>query len=319
MALQAAWYSVVSIDNFCNSKKIVNDHILNITWTAPIFYEWDCRDRDFLEGIFQQHPIDAVIHFAACKSVGESCEKPFVYYENNVGGLLVLLEIMQQYSVKDIIFSSSATVYASEVLTPPFAEDDQTGMTTNPYGTTKLIAEYILRDIALHAWFRALALRYFNPVGSHTSGLLGEDPQGTPSNLLPYLLRVASGEYEKLNVYGDDYDTPDGSCIRDYIHVHDVAEGHVAALSYLLDHVELQYDTVNLGTWHWTSVLECIAAAEKVLKRSIPYEVSARRPGDVPVSVASVQKAKKLFAWEAKLSIEEAIRDAWYFLTQNRL
>lgn len=314
VALHEAGYTVVSIDNFANSTPEVNRKIEQITGKQPIFYEGSIQDTALLDTIFTAHHIDAVIHFAAYKAVGESCEYPFMYYANNIWGTLALLERMQRHDMKRIVFSSSTTVYAANDLIPPFAEGDQTGKTTNPYGTTKFVAEYLLRDLWTHAWYDALALRYFNPVGAHPSGLLGEDPKGTPTNLLPYLLRVAQWRYPLLKVYGNDYDTKDGSCIRDYIHVQDVAEGHVMALEYMFWHEGMGFDAVNLWTGQWTSVLECLSAAETVLQRAIPYEIAPRRAGDIAVSIASAEKAKKLFAWEAKLTIEDAIRDARHFM-----
>ncbi len=313
VALQQAGYEVVSIDNFANSTPQVNEHIASITWKEVIFYEWNIDDTELLDSIFAKHKIEGVIHFAAFKSVGDSCRDPFAYYENNLVWSLRLFEAMRAHGIKNIIFSSSATVYDVQKLMPPFGEEDLIWNSASPYGTTKIIGEYILRDIAMHSWFHVLALRYFNPVGAHPSWLIGENPKDTPTNLLPIILRVAAGQSPKLNVYGNDYATTDGSCIRDYIHVDDVAQGHVAALAYMLEHPEVSFDAVNLGTGRWTSVLECIAIAEKVTEKKITFEIVARRPWDVPISVAAVEKAKKLFAWEAKLSIEDAVRDAWHF------
>lgn len=264
------------------------------------------------------------MHFAAKKAVGESCSDPFLYYDHNIGGTVNLLKAMESYKVKNIIFSSSATVYDAENILPPFSENDRL-KTINPYGTTQLMVEYLLRDMVMHKGFNALALRYFNSVGSHSSHLIGENPKGIPTNLLPFLLKVAKGEIEKLNVFGDDYDTEDGTCIRDYIHVMDVAEAHFAAAKYLHDRdlinetselytAEPIFEVVNIGTGYGKSVAEMIEIVETVVDKKIPYAVVERRAGDVPVSLANPLKAKKLFDREAKRTIMQAVEDARAYL-----
>jgi UDP-glucose 4-epimerase len=268
-----------------------------------------------------------VIHFAAKKAVGESCHDPFLYYENNINGTINLLKAMEKFEVKDIIFSSSATVYDAENLLPPFSENDRL-KTINPYGTTKLIIEYLLRDMVQHKGFNAIALRYFNPIGAHSSHLIGENPKGIPTNLLPFLMKVARGEIEKLNIFGDNYETEDGTCIRDYIHVMDVAEAHFAAAKYLHDRALLEetseihsiqpiFEVANIGTGYGKSVKEMMGIVSTVVEKEIPYIVVERRDGDAPVSLANPLKAKKLFDREAKRSIMQAVEDAWTYL-QNQ-
>ena len=265
----------VIIDNLVNSKKEVIFKIEEITKKKPIFYEGDVRDEELLRSIFKSHKIDAVIHFAGLKAVGESVEKPLEYYQNNLDSTLVLLSVMREFKVKRIIFSSSATVYG-ENKEVPFKEDSPTGGTTNPYGTTKLMIEHILKDLAISDKDMSIViLRYFNPIGAHSSGLIGDDPNGIPNNLMPYIVKVASGALPYLNVFGSDYDTPDGTGVRDYIHVVDLAIGHVKALSKAMK--DTGVFIYNLGTGRGYSVLEIVKSFEEVNKVSIPYEIKERR------------------------------------------
>lgn len=267
-----------------------------------------------------------MVHFAAKKAVGESCHDPFLYYDNNINGTINLLKAMEKFDVKDIIFSSSATVYDAENLLPPFSENDRL-KTINPYGTTKLVMEYLLKDMVMHKRFNAVALRYFNPIGAHASHLIGESPKGIPTNLLPFLLKVAKGEIEKLSVFGNDYETEDGTCIRDYIHVMDVAEAHFAAAKFLEEQEKMNetsevpamplFEVANIGTGYGKSVSEMISIVETVVDKKIPYVVVERRAGDAPISLANPLKAKKLFDREAKRSIMQAVEDAWAFLQKQ--
>jgi UDP-glucose 4-epimerase len=261
--------------------------------------------------------------------VGESCHTPFLYYDNNIRGTVNLLKAMDKFHVSDIIFSSSATVYDAENLLPPFSENDRL-KTINPYGTTKLVIEYLLKDMVQHKKFNAIALRYFNPIGAHPSHLIGENPKGIPTNLLPFLLKVAKGEIEKLSVFGDDYDTEDGTCVRDYIHVMDVAEAHFAAARFLHDRAMLNetsetliteplFEVANIGTGYGKSVAEMIEIAETVVEKKIPYVIVERRSGDVAVSLANPLKAKKLFDREAKRSIMQAVEDARTYLQKQEV
>ncbi|MBQ0108403.1 MAG: UDP-glucose 4-epimerase GalE [Phascolarctobacterium sp.] len=318
--LLAGGFEVVVVDNYSNSDVSVNDRIIkaaewqisqqNLPSPLPItFYYGDCRDGMFLDAVFKEHEIDAVIHFAGLKAVGESVEKPLDYYDNNLGSTLVLLNVMKDHGVKKLIFSSSATVYDQDNKMP-LDENAKTGNCTNPYGWTKYMIEQILKGVANSdkEWSIVL-LRYFNPVGAHASGLIGEEPNGIPNNLMPYICRVAIGKLPKLNVFGNDYPTPDGTGVRDYIHVVDLAQGHVASLSYLYRHTGAE--AINLGTGHGYSVLEMVKAFEKVNNVKVPYEITARRAGDVATVYANPEKAKKELLWEAKLGLEDMVRDAW--------
>lgn len=318
--LLAGGFEVVVVDNYSNSDVSVNDRIIkaaewqisqqNLPSPLPItFYYGDCRDGMFLDAVFKEHEIDAVIHFAGLKAVGESVEKPLDYYDNNLGSTLVLLNVMKDHGVKKLIFSSSATVYDQDNKMP-LDENAKTGNCTNPYGWTKYMIEQILKGVAASdkEWSIVL-LRYFNPVGAHASGLIGEEPNGIPNNLMPYICRVANGKLPKLNVFGDDYPTPDGTGVRDYIHVVDLAQGHVASLSYLYRHTGAE--AINLGTGHGYSVLDMVKAFEKVNNVKVPYEFTARRAGDVATVYANPEKAKKELLWEAKLGLEDMVRDAW--------
>ena len=307
-------YEVVVVDNFCNSKLESLERVKQITGRSLTFYEVNICDRDAIQKIFEAHDIDAVIHFAGLKAVGESVQKPMEYYNNNVYGTLVLCEEMAKAGVKNIVFSSSATVYglSDDV---PFTEDAPTSA-TNPYGRTKLFIENILSDlkIADKDWSITL-LRYFNPVGAHKSGLIGEDPNGIPNNLMPYISQVAVGRLEKLQVLGDDYPTTDGTGVRDYIHVMDLAEGHVKALQG--PKVEDGPAIYNLGTGKGNSVLEVVKAFENENGIEIPYQIVARRAGDVASSYADPSKAEKHLKWKAKLNLQDMVRDAWSWQKKN--
>ena len=306
-------YNVVVVDNLSNSSYESLRRVQKITGKTVTFYEKDIRDREALEGIFSAHKFDAVIHFAAFKAVGESCRLPLKYYENNISGTVNLLQVMEKFNVKKIIFSSSATVYG----TPERLPLDETChlSTTNPYGATKLMMENIMTDVwkADNEW-NIILLRYFNPVGSHESGLIGEDPKGIPNNLMPFVAQVASGKLQCINVFGNDYDTPDGTGVRDYIHVVDLALGHIAA-------IEKVYDTgvhiYNLGTGHGYSVLDMIRAFEKACGKTLPYKICERRSGDIAACYASPDKAKAELKWEAKFGIEEMCASQWKWQSGN--
>lgn len=312
--LLEAGAKVVILDNLCNSKRVVVNRIEQITGTPPEFIEGDVRDRVLLQSIFNSHRIDSVIHFAGLKAVGESVAKPLEYYDNNVTGSVVLLEEMAKAGVKSLVFSSSATVYGDPASVP--ITEDFPLKTTNPYGQSKLMVEDILRDLfkSDNAWKVAI-LRYFNPVGAHESGLIGEDPSGTPNNLFPYLAQVAVGKKEKIAVFGNDYPTFDGTGVRDYIHVDDLASGHLAAINTL----EAQGGpiTVNLGTGRGYSVLEMIQVFEKISGRQIPFEIVARRAGDIAETYAHSQKAKELLGWAAQFDIERMCADGWRWQSMN--
>ena len=310
-----AGHEIVVVDNFVNSKPEALDAIRRITGRDFAFHEADLRDRAALDGVFAAHPdIDAVIHFAGLKAVGESVQKPLEYYDNNLYGFIVLAEAMRAHGVKMIVFSSSATVYGMNNPVP-FREDYPTSA-TNPYGFTKVMIEQMLRDIAVSdpEW-KIVMLRYFNPIGAHESGLIGEDPNGIPNNLLPYVAQVAAGRLERVNVFGNDYDTPDGTGVRDYIHVVDLALGHIAALEYAKDHPGAI--PVNLGTGKGTSVLEIIRAFEKACGREIPYFIAPRRPGDIASCYADTSRAAELLHWHARRNIDDMCRDGWNF-AKNR-
>ena len=309
-----AGHEVVIIDNFVNSKPDALDCIRRITGKDFAFCEADLRDRAAVKKLFDEHEIDAVIHFAGLKAVGESVQKPLEYYDNNLGGFFVLAEEMRAHNVKRIVFSSSATVYGMNNPVP-FREEMPTSA-TNPYGYTKVMIEQMLRDLAVAdpEWSIVL-LRYFNPIGAHESGLIGEDPNGIPNNLLPYVAQVAAGIRPQLSVFGNDYDTPDGTGVRDYIHVVDLALGHLAALNYAETHTGAE--AINLGTGHGTSVLEIVAAFEKASGRPVPYKICDRRPGDIATCYADTTKAAKLLGWHATRDIDDMCRDGWNF-ARNR-
>ncbi|WP_150464423.1 UDP-glucose 4-epimerase GalE [Francisella sp. XLW-1] len=300
-------YQVVVVDNLSNSKLSVADRVKTTTGKDFDFYQIDLLDKDKLEKVFQEHSINAVIHFAGLKAVGESVQKPLAYYYNNLLSTLNLLELMQEYQVYDFVFSSSATVYGMNN-TPPFVEDMQLSA-TNPYGATKLMIENILADLyKADNNFNITCLRYFNPVGAHSSGLIGEDPQGIPNNLMPYVGQVGSGKLPKLSIFGGDYDTRDGTCIRDYIHVVDLAIGHILAIEHI-SKVEPDWRAYNLGSGHGCSVLEIVTAYENALGKKIPYQIVARRAGDITEMYASVDKAKQELGFETQKTIDDICID----------
>jgi UDP-glucose 4-epimerase len=301
-------HSVIIADNLCNSKIDTINKIKQITNKDVLFYQVDVTDEQAVESIFSSHQIDGVIHFAGLKAVGESVEKPLEYYYNNIVSTIILSKACIKYNVNKFVFSSSATVYGENKV--PFVETMDLLPTTNPYGETKAISERILMDVAkVHPNFSVSLLRYFNPVGAHESGLIGEAPTGIPNNLMPYITQVASGKLEKLKVFGNDFDTIDGTGVRDYIHVMDLAEGHVAAIEKLTKGIHIY----NLGTGKGTSVLQLIHAFEEVNNIKIPYEIVGRRPGDIASSYADVSKAEQELGWKAKRGIKEMCRDAWRF------
>lgn len=306
---------VVVIDNLVNSSAKSLERVRRITGKDLTFYQKDVRDRAALDEIFEKHDINCVIHFAGLKAVGESVQMPLEYYDNNLFSTVTLCEAMRDHNVKNIVFSSSATVYSSDN-TVPFSENSRTGMCTNPYGWTKYMNEQILRDTskAIDDWSVVL-LRYFNPIGAHPSGLIGEDPRGIPNNLMPYISQVAVGRRDHLNVFGNDYDTPDGTGVRDYIHVVDLARGHVSAIEYMQSH--RGESVFNLGTGVGYSVLDMIKAFERVSGRKIPYEIVARRPGDIATVYASPDKSAELLGWKAQYTLEDMCRDTWKWQSEN--
>lgn len=307
--LLEAGYEVVIADDLSNSERDVIDRIERITGKRPAFYEIDVKDTAAVEDLFVREQVDAVIHFAGFKAVGESVEKPLAYYRNNLDTALTLLETMKRHGVRQFIFSSSATVY-SLVQDVPFTEESGPLGCTNPYGWTKYMIEQILRDAcAADPEMAVVLLRYFNPIGAHPSGLIGEKPNGIPNNLMPYITQVACGIRPQLNVFGDDYPTPDGTGVRDYIHVVDLARGHVAALQYAGQHPGCE--TFNLGTGHGYSVLDLVRTFESVNDVPIPYEITQRRAGDIAACYADTAKAEKVLGWKAEKGIEEMCRDAW--------
>lgn len=321
-----AGYEPILMDNLSNThKNEVMEGIEKVLGYQLPFYEGDIRNEEFLRELFEEHQFAGVIHFAAKKAVGESCHDPFLYYENNIGGTLTLLEVMNSYHVKNLIFSSSATVYDAEKNIPPFTETDRRN-TTNPYGTTKLVVEYLLKDMVEHKWFSAICLRYFNPIGAHHSWFLGENPKGIPTNLLPFLLRVAKQEIEKITVFGDDYPTADWTCIRDYIHIEDLAQAHLASYQYMekkkqekpeFESDSKLFDIFNIGTGIGKSVLEMIHLTKSITGVDINYEIGERRDGDVAVSVANPTKAKQVLAREAQHTIIDGIQDSWNFYIKH--
>lgn len=314
VALLAAGYRVVVVDNLSNSRPEVIDRIERIAGQRPLFFEGDVRDRQLLDRVFDESPIAAVIHFAGLKAVGESVAQPLRYYDCNVGGAITLCEVMAAHEVKTLIFSSSATVYGDPASVP--IREDFPRSATNPYGASKLMIEDILADLAqADRQWRIARLRYFNPVGAHPSGLIGEAPTGTPNNLLPYVAQVAAGLRERLSVFGSDYPTPDGTGVRDYIHVMDLVEGHLAALNYLLANGGLL--TVNLGTGCGYSVLDMIRAFKIASGRPIPYALVPRRAGDVATCYADPQRAADLLGWQARRDINQMCRDAWRWQQQR--
>ncbi len=304
-------HEVVIVDNLVNSQKNVVNKIKRICGIKPLFYEIDVANKKALEKVFKEHKFDAVIHFAGLKAVGESVVKPLLYYRNNLDSTLTLLELMKEYDVKNILFSSSATVYGTpEVM--PIKEEDPLGNTTNPYGTTKLFIEQILRDfVSANPGFKAVSLRYFNPIGAHPSRLLGESPNDIPNNLMPFISKVASGKLSVLSVFGNDYPTVDGTGVRDYIHVLDLAKGHLLALKAF--NFPQSYNYYNLGTGKGTSVLELVKAYETANKVKVPYVIKPRRAGDIATSYADISKASEELGYVPQYSIKEACRDAYRF------
>ena len=309
-----AGFGVVVIDNLVNSRAESLARVEQITGKPVAFYQEDARDEAALNRIFDAHEITGAIHFAALKAVGESVAKPLEYYRNNMDGLLVLLSVMRARNVKQFVFSSSATVYGVPKSSP--IDESFPLSATNPYGQSKLIAEQILRDLEISdpSW-RIATLRYFNPVGAHESGLIGEDPGGIPNNLMPYVAQVAVGKLDKLRVFGGDYDTPDGTGVRDYIHIVDLARGHIAALDALVEH-DASF-VVNLGTGQGYSVLDVVKAFEKASGKAVPYEIVARRPGDVAQCFANPAKARDVIGWQAEFGIERMCADHWRWQAQN--
>lgn len=308
---------IIIIDNFSNSKPEVLDKIKQITSKDFKFYEMDYLDREKLAKVFEENEIEAVLNFAGYKAVGESVQKPIEYYINNISGALVLLDTMRKYNCKKFIFSSSATVYGNPEKIP-LTEDCKVGGTTNPYGTTKLFIEQILKDIYTsdNTWDICI-LRYFNPVGSHESGLIGEEPKGIPNNLMPYIVRVANGQLKELSVFGNDYDTPDGTGVRDYIHVVDLAKGHVNALEKLNKEGKGLY-IYNLGTGTGYSVLDMVKAFEKTTGKKVQYKIAPRRAGDIATCYADPQKAKEELGWEANKTLEDMCRDSWNYIEKTK-
>ena len=308
---------IIIVDNFSNSKPEVLESIKKITGKDFKFYEMDYLDNQKLEKVFQENKIEAVLNFAGFKAVGESVKKPIEYYKNNISGALVLLETMKKHNVKKFIFSSSATVYGDPEQIP-ITEDCKTGGTTNPYGTTKLFIEQILKDIYAsdNSWDICI-LRYFNPIGAHESGLIGEEPQGIPNNLMPYIVRVADGQLKELSVFGNDYPTPDGTGVRDYIHVVDLAKGHVKALE-KLEKEQKGLFIYNLGTGKGYSVLDMVKAFETATGKKVPYKIAPRREGDVATCYEDKKKAKEELGWSAEKTLEDMCKDSWNYIITNK-
>ncbi len=315
LALLERGDEVVVLDNLCNASEESLRRVATLAGKAPVFIQGDIRDRQCLKKLFAEHQVTEVIHFAALKAVGESTRMPLEYYENNVAGTVILLEEMREAGIGNFIFSSSATVYG-ENAPVPYVETTPIGGTTSPYGTSKLMIEQVMQDFArADERFNAIALRYFNPVGAHHSGEIGEDPAGIPNNLLPYIAQVAIGKLEKLGVFGDDYNTPDGTCQRDYIHVVDLAEGHLKALDHLKKGQGCR--AYNLGAGKGYSVLEMIKAFEKACGKEIPFEIKPRRSGDLPAFWADPSLAEKELGWTVTRGIDEMMRDTWRWQSKN--
>ena len=313
--LMNAGHHPIIVDDLSNARWDVRDRIGEITGRVPAFYEIDCADKKELRKVFRDYKIDAVIHFAGFKAVGESVREPLKYYRNNLDSTLTLLEVMEEAGCKKLVFSSSATVYGPN--NPhPYKEEMPAIQSSSPYGWTKVMIERILTDYCTaHPDFCAVLLRYFNPIGAHDSGLLGDDPNGIPNNLMPYIGRVAAGQLEKLTIFGGDYDTPDGTCQRDYLHVVDLAVGHLKALEYAAEHEGVE--AINLGTGNGISVLELVNAFQKVNGIELPYVIGPRRDGDLPAFWADAEKAKKLLDWEATHTVEDMCASSWKFAKQG--
>ena len=304
-------HEIVIVDNLYNSKIDVLDKIAEITGHKPLFYQTDILDYEGLDQVFQSHPFDAVIHFAGYKAVGESVEKPLLYYQNNIAGSINLYAIMKKHQVKKLVFSSSATVYGDD-FDVPFKEEYGLGTTTNPYGTTKKMNEMIITDMGkADPEMSSVILRYFNPIGADETGLLGEHPNGIPNNLVPYIAQVVMGQRDYLRVWGNDYDTPDGTGVRDYIHVVDLAKAHVKAIEYAAEHQGTE--VINIGTGKGYSVLEVLHAYEKACGKEIPFKIMDRRPGDIAVCYADTKKAKELLGFEAEYDIDKMCKDSYRF------
>lgn len=314
--LQNAGYDVVVVDNLSNSSMTSLERVAKITGKQAVFYKADVADRDAMNKIFEEQKIDAVINFAGFKAVGESVQKPWEYYQNNIGGTLVLVDVMRKHNVKNIVFSSSATVYGKPKFVP-ITEECPKGECTNPYGQTKSMLEQILTDIqkADPEW-NVMLLRYFNPIGAHESGTIGENPNGIPNNLMPYITQVAVGKLKELGVFGNDYDTPDGTGVRDYIHVVDLAAGHVAAIEKMMKD-KPGLSIYNLGTGHGYSVLDIVKNFEEASGVKIPYVIKPRRPGDIDTCYSDPSKAEKELHWTAKRGIREMCADSWRWQSQN--
>ena len=322
IALHQAGYDIVVYDNLSNSSREAINRVSSLIGQPIEFIEGDIRDTELLRQVFTEHQFFGVIHFAGLKAVGESVAKPLLYYNNNVSGTITLLEAMAEANVKNLVFSSSATVYGDPEVLP--IDETSPRSCTNPYGQSKLTVEHILEDLAAtNDGWNLIPLRYFNPVGAHPSGQIGEDPNDIPNNLMPYISQVAVGKLEKLSIFGNDYPTVDGTGVRDFIHVTDLAQGHVAALNYLQKRVgqdkysSIGFLPINLGTGKGTSVLELVTAFSEVSGQNIPYQFSARRAGDIASCYASADKAKDLLGWEAKLSITEMCQDTWRWQSMN--
>ena len=309
-------YEVIIIDNLSNSKEEVVDSIKHITGKGLSFYKGDVKDKELLEKIFKENKIDAIIHFAGYKAVGESVEKPLEYYENNIGSTITLCKTMKKYNCKKLIFSSSATVYGEQKVMP-IKEDYPTGGTTNPYGTSKLFIEHILEDLVISDpdW-SIILLRYFNPIGADESGLIGDNPNGIPNNLMPYICRVATGELKELSIFGNDYDTPDGTGVRDYIHVSDLAHGHALAINKVLNNTGV--NIYNLGTGIGYSVLDIVNTFNKVNNLNIPYKIVERRAGDIATCYADTTKAYKELGFKCKKNLEDMVKDSYNFYKNNK-
>ena len=308
-------FDIVVVDNLVNSNVKSLDRVKQITGKDFPYYELDIRDKEALDQVFEAHKIDCVMHFAGLKAVGESVAKPLEYYDNNLFTTITLCKSMGDHGVKKIIFSSSATVYTGDN-EMPLREDSRTGNCTNPYGWTKYMSEQILRDLAkADPEWSVVLLRYFNPIGAHVSGLIGEDPQGIPNNLMPFISQTAIGRREYLSVFGDDYDTHDGTGVRDFIHVVDLAQGHVAAVHYMQEHTG--ESVFNLGTGTGYSVLDMVKAFERVTGKAVPYKIAARRPGDLGMVYASPEKSAEVLGWKAQFGLDEMCRDTWTWQSQN--
>jgi len=316
LALQEAGFDVVGVDNFANSSPRVLERLAELAGRTPVFEQVDVCDERALDGVFERLAVDAVVHFAAHKAVGESVQKPLEYFRNNIGGLVTVARVMQAHAIRTLVYSSSATVYGDPQRLP--ITEDAPLSATNPYGTTKLVGEQLLRELEhCDPQWRIAYLRYFNPVGAHPSGRIGEHPGGVPNNLMPYVSQVAAGTLEYLRVFGNDYDTPDGTGVRDYIHVVDLAEGHVAALRHLLGGGASH--TVNLGTGQGRSVLEVVRAFGAASGREIPYRVHPRRPGDVAACYADASLAQRLLSWRARMTLADMCAHAWAWQRDNPL